>query len=96
MFPFGVITGLVIGGATGITVGLLTDKRSKIRKNAKRAMRTMNEFVDQMQAYPDIQTIYFITDSEKSFRDMSNQFANTTTYQLYRDYLDNFRINIGR
>ena len=48
MFPFGVITGLVIGGATGITVGLMTEKRSKIRKNAKRAMRTMNEFVDQM------------------------------------------------
>ena len=48
MFPFGVITGLVIGGATGITVGLMTDKRSKIRKNAKRAMRTMNELVDQM------------------------------------------------
>ena len=48
MFPFGVIAGLVIGGATGITVGLMTDKRSKIRKNAKRAMRTMNEFVDQM------------------------------------------------
>jgi len=55
-----------------------------------------NEFAEQMHAYPDIQTIYFITDSEKSFRDMSNQFANTTTYQLYRDYLDNFRINIGR
>ena len=48
MFPFGVIAGLVIGGATGITVGLMTDKRSKIRKNAKRAMRTMSEFVDQM------------------------------------------------
>ena len=55
-----------------------------------------NEFAEQMHAYPDIQTFYFITDSEKSFRDMSNQFANTTTYQLYRDYLDNFRINIGR
>ena len=55
-----------------------------------------NEFADKMQASPDIQTIYFITDSEKSFRDMSNQFASTTTYQLYRDYLDNFRINIGR
>ena len=55
-----------------------------------------NEFAEQMQAYPDIQTIYFITDSEKSFRDMSSQFAKTTTYQLYRDYLDNFRINIGR
>lgn len=54
------------------------------------------EFADKMQAYPDIKTIYFITDSEKSFRDMSNQFTNTTTYQLYRDYLDNFRINIGR
>ena len=55
-----------------------------------------NEFADKMQEYPNIKTIYFITDSEKSFRDMSNQFANTTTYQLYRDYLDNFRINIGR
>ena len=55
-----------------------------------------NEFADKMQEYQNIKTIYFITDSEKSFRDMSNQFANTTTYQLYRDYLDNFRINIGR
>jgi adenine-specific DNA-methyltransferase len=55
-----------------------------------------NEFADKMQEYPNIKTIYFITDSDKSFRDMSNQFANTTTYQLYRDYLDNFRINIGR
>ncbi|MBR2460054.1 MAG: hypothetical protein IKB34_02330 [Clostridia bacterium] len=48
MFPVGVITGLVIGGATGITVGLMTDRRSKIRKNAKRAMCTMSDFMDQV------------------------------------------------
>ena len=48
MFPVGLITGLMIGGATGITVGLMSDKRSKIRKNAKRAMNTMGDFVDQV------------------------------------------------
>lgn len=48
VFPFGVITGFLIGGVTGITVGVMSDKRSKIRKNAKRAMRTMSDFMDQM------------------------------------------------
>ena len=54
------------------------------------------EFISEMKSHPDIKTIFFITDSEKSFRDMSNEFASVTTYQLYRDYLDNFRINTRR
>jgi len=54
------------------------------------------EFVKAMAAHPNIRTIFFITDSGKSFREMSDVFPQATTYQLYRDYLDNFRINIGR
>ena len=55
-----------------------------------------SEFAQAMTSYPDIRTIFFITDSGKSFREMSDAFPQATTYQLYRDYLDNFRINIGR
>ncbi|MBQ7206776.1 MAG: site-specific DNA-methyltransferase [Lentisphaeria bacterium] len=54
------------------------------------------EFAKKMRMYPDIKTIFFITDSGKSFREMSDDFPQAATYQLYRDYLDNFRINIGR
>ena len=54
------------------------------------------EFSSEMKLHTGIKTIFFITDSEKSFRDMSNEFASATTYQLYRDYLDNFRINTRR
>ena len=55
-----------------------------------------SEFAKELKAYPNIKTIFFVTDSGKSFREMSDAFPNATTYQLYRDYLDNFRINIGR
>lgn len=55
-----------------------------------------SEFAKELKAYPNIKTIFFVTDSGKSFREMSDAFSDATTYQLYRDYLDNFRINIGR
>ena len=55
-----------------------------------------SEFSKELKAYPNIKTIFFVTDSGKSFREMSDAFSDATTYQLYRDYLDNFRINIGR
>jgi len=47
-FPVGIVTGLLIGGVTGMTVGLMTDKRSKIRKNAQKAIRTMGDLIDQV------------------------------------------------
>ena len=37
-----------------------------------------------------------MTDYEPGFVEMSQELEGKTTYQLYRDYLDNFRINAGR
>ena len=53
-------------------------------------------FVSEVQKYPEINTIYIVTDSEAGYREMISEFSDKDTYQLYRDYLDNFRINTGR
>lgn len=53
-------------------------------------------FEEQLQKYPEIQTVYFVTDYVKSYQAMTRRLLVRTTYQLYRDYLDNFRINQGR
>lgn len=44
----------------------------------------------------DINTIFFITDYEPNYVAMANHFIGWDTYQLYRDYLDNFKINVRR
>lgn len=54
------------------------------------------EFDDEMQKHPEIRTIYIITDSEQAYREMIRTYEEKACYQLYRDYLDNFRINTGR
>lgn len=54
------------------------------------------EFDEEVQKYPEIQTIYIVTDSEAGYREMISGYAGKDTFQLYRDYLDNFRINTGR
>ena len=54
------------------------------------------EFVAEVQKHPEIKTIYIVTDSEAGYREMISEFSDKDTYQLYRDYLDNFRINTGR
>ena len=43
-----------------------------------------------------IQTVFIITDYDGNYRAMANALHVKTTYQLYRDYLDNFRINHRR
>lgn len=43
-----------------------------------------------------IDTVFIITDSESGYREMISHLNVKNTYQLYRDYLDNFRINKGR
>lgn len=40
--------------------------------------------------------IYFVTDSDAGYKEMILRYPDKTTFQLYRDYLDNFRINVGR
>lgn len=54
------------------------------------------EFEEALQAYPDIQTVFIVTDYEVNYRAMVKGLKVKTSYQLYRDYLDNFRINHGR
>ena len=53
-------------------------------------------FAEQLAQYPEIDVIYLVTDYEDSFVAMTKALEGKKTYQLYRDYLDNFRINAGR
>ncbi len=53
-------------------------------------------FTQALEQHPEIDVVYLVTDYEPGFVAMSEALAGKTTYQLYRDYLDNFRINAGR
>ena len=54
------------------------------------------EFDEQIALHPEIQTVFIVTDSEPAYREMIRNYNGKECYQLYRDYLDNFRINTGR
>ncbi len=53
------------------------------------------EFEKQVKAEADIRDVYLVTDSNNAFKEMSLHFKDKRCIQLYRDYLDNFRINKG-
>ncbi len=53
-------------------------------------------FKENLKKSPEIQTIFIVTDYEVNYRAMVQDLGIETSYQLYRDYLDNFRINHGR
>ena len=55
-----------------------------------------SEFDAELSQHPEIQTIFIVTDSETAYRSMIRTYDGKDCYQLYRDYLDNFRINTGR
>lgn len=52
------------------------------------------EFVENIDE--SIDTVFIVTDSEAGYREMIKDLDVKNTYQLYRDYLDNFRINSVR
>lgn len=54
------------------------------------------EFNNELSQHEEIATIFIVTDSESAYREMIKGYNNKECYQLYRDYLDNFRINTGR
>lgn len=60
------------------------------------------EFMQQIQENERVRDIYLIVDSASMYREMAKALTNAMpsrqlrTCQLYRDYLDNFRINIPR
>lgn len=55
-----------------------------------------SSFLEKLKEHSEIQTVYLITDYEVNYRSMAKELGVEKTYQLYRDYLDNFRINQGR
>lgn len=54
------------------------------------------EFDAELINHPEVKTVFIVTDSENAYKEMIRSYDNRECYQLYRDYLDNFRINIGR
>ena len=55
-----------------------------------------DELKEEIEQHPDIETVYIVDDSEGNYRALAAQLSVKNTYQLYRDYLDNFKINIER
>ena len=53
-------------------------------------------FAERLQQETGIDTVYLVTDSDADYRAMSRGLTAPHKYQLYRDYLDNFRINSRR
>ena len=53
----------------------------------------LTSFVKEVERFPEIETVFFVTDYEKHFSLLVRRLPNRTCYQLYRDYLDNFKIN---
>lgn len=54
------------------------------------------EFEAELAEQPEIEVVYLVTDYENSFTAMASALQDKKCYQLYKDYLDNFRINAGR
>lgn len=55
-----------------------------------------SEFESRVNSENEIWTAYIVTDFEKGFKSMTKNLNVKKSYQLYRDYLDNFRINTER
>lgn len=55
-----------------------------------------SEFEEKVNYDSNIETVFIVTDYEAGYRTMIQSLAVENTYQLYRDYLDNFRIDQGR
>lgn len=53
-------------------------------------------FKQEIEKISGIETLYIITDFEREYAIMANELGIPNTFQLYRDYLDNFRINHSR
>lgn len=54
------------------------------------------EFAEKLIESENIHVVYFVTNSEEAFRDMTTGIKVNNTYQLYRDYIDNFVLGSRR
>jgi adenine-specific DNA-methyltransferase len=54
------------------------------------------EFAEKISEEDNIKVVYFVTNSEEAFREMTAGIKIKNTYQLYRDYIDNFVLGSRR
>ena len=71
---------------------ILPENRFAVLVDEKQYM----DFAGKLDEHPEIKTAFIVTDSEPGYRDMISGLNVKESYQLYRDYLDNFRINAAR
>jgi len=71
---------------------ILPENRMAILNDENR----FSDFVEKVSDCPEINVVFIVTDYEAGFVSMTKALSGKKTYQLYRDYLDNFRINAGR
>lgn len=71
---------------------ILPENRFAVLVDEKQYM----EFAEKLDNHPEIETVFLVTDSDSGYRDMISGLDVKESYQLYRDYLDNFRINAVR
>jgi adenine-specific DNA-methyltransferase len=50
-------------------------------------------FKEKVNSSETIETVFIVTDSDNGYHEMISNLDVENTYQLYKDYLDNFRIN---
>ena len=90
------------GGAIGRCPTLESDQSPEMLILPQNKMAVLvdeiyySEFDVELSQHPEIQTVFIVTDSETAYRSMIHTYDGKVCYQLYRDYLDNFRINTGR
>ena len=53
-------------------------------------------FCKQLNEVECPETIYFVTNSDEAFREMSAGVPESKSYQLYRDYIENFVLGSRR
>ena len=53
-------------------------------------------FQRELKKADGIRHVFLVTDSEDAFREMSAELSGRKTYQLYREYIDNFVLGSRR
>ncbi len=53
----------------------------------------MDDFMAEVKASENIKSAFIVTDSDPTFLEINHALPDVECYQLYSDYLDNFRIN---
>lgn len=86
-------------GAHGVCPTHVEDEYTVFAENKMAILNdefAIDELKATLQDKPEVETVYIIDDSEENYRTLAASLHVRQTYQLYRDYLDNFKINIEK